>query len=364
MVIGSHLPLPPSDTDWRISASVVFFRQYGALGVDLFFVLSGFLVSGLLFREFRARGRLHVGRFLVRRGLKIYPAFYAFLALTISLRLGYGDHLSRSQILSETFFVQNYVPGVWSHTWSLAVEEHFYLLLALLFVLLERRRKADPFRPLPWLFLLTTGIVLAARSWLISVRDYEVTTHRFPTHLEIDALFFGVILAYWWHKDENAPSLARTYRVPAVVAGVTVLTVSIVIRNPAASYVLGHALTYVGFGLIMLGAVSTPLAHSAIAAGTVRAIGYVGARSYSIYLWHTAVLVFGTILATHFLGRAPSFYETIVGETVGAVAVGIMMARLIELPVLIFRDRWFPSRVAPPTASVADPSVLGLPETP
>src|SRR5215471_10860874 len=73
----------------------------GWAGVDLFFVLSGFLISGLLFTDYKQNGRISVGRFLVRRGLKIYPPYYAFLFLTAWL-------LSRPILPYELFFLQNY----------------------------------------------------------------------------------------------------------------------------------------------------------------------------------------------------------------------------------------------------------------
>src|SRR5262249_45088549 len=108
MVIIGHLPVAPRDSFLIVRWVADWFRQYGSLGVDLFFVLSGFLVSGLLFREYLSRGRADVGRFLIRRGFKIYPAFYVFIALTVVLRIRLGDSLTLPQILSEALFVQNY----------------------------------------------------------------------------------------------------------------------------------------------------------------------------------------------------------------------------------------------------------------
>jgi len=88
LVIGRHLRIPYSlspESGTRVFAEL--WQRGGWIGADLFFVLSGFLVSGLLFREHQQHGRVSLGRFFVRRGLKIYPAFYAFLAATLALRL-------------------------------------------------------------------------------------------------------------------------------------------------------------------------------------------------------------------------------------------------------------------------------------
>jgi peptidoglycan/LPS O-acetylase OafA/YrhL len=100
------------------------------VGVDLFFVLSGFLISGLLFREYIERGKIDLKRFWIRRSLKIYPPFYALLLATAIYSLVKFHHVT-SAILGDVFFVQNYLPHVWDHGWTLAVEEHFYLVLPL-----------------------------------------------------------------------------------------------------------------------------------------------------------------------------------------------------------------------------------------
>src|SRR5512135_1473672 len=79
LVIGRHMAPPPTriaPVRWFIDT----WHQGGWIGVDLFFVLSGFLISGLLYRDLSKNGSLGVGRFLIRRGLKIYPAFYVLLA--------------------------------------------------------------------------------------------------------------------------------------------------------------------------------------------------------------------------------------------------------------------------------------------
>ena len=106
MVIWNHYP---------------FMRTIGVgtwIGVDLFFVLSGFLISGLLFSDIKETGTVHLGRFYIRRGFKIYPAFYAFLVITalLSPAIRHTNHY-----WPEFLFLQNYFPRVWGHTWSLAI---------------------------------------------------------------------------------------------------------------------------------------------------------------------------------------------------------------------------------------------------
>ena len=112
----------------------------GWVAVDVFFVLSGFLVSNLFFQEAARTGSVSPGRFLVRRGFKIYPAFWIMIAATIGYTWCRGGKLAWMQVFGELFFFQNYGHAVTWHTWSLAVEEHFYFVLAGLFGWPEGRR--------------------------------------------------------------------------------------------------------------------------------------------------------------------------------------------------------------------------------
>lgn len=114
---------------------------FGWLGVDLFFVISGVLVSGLIFKEYKKSGRVDVGKFLIRRGFKIYPSFYVFMMFGVVFHW-YQTNVFYDfrNILSEIFYFQNYLPGIWLHTWSLAVEEHFYIILAIFtFIVLKTK---------------------------------------------------------------------------------------------------------------------------------------------------------------------------------------------------------------------------------
>ena len=140
LVIGRHLTTCPAETSKLLCRVTTLWHQIGWIGVDLFFVLSGFLVSGLLFREYQKHQSISSLRFLLRRGLKIYPAFYFFIAVTIGTFLIQHTLPHLKSIIAEVFFLQNYGPAIWNHTWSLAVEEHFYLFLLVLLVGLHKAK--------------------------------------------------------------------------------------------------------------------------------------------------------------------------------------------------------------------------------
>jgi len=337
MVIVGHLPEMPASYSPVARGIGDWFRAYGGLGVDLFFVLSGFLVSGLLFREYVSRARVNVGRFLIRRGFKIYPSFYVFVAVTVSLRIVLGDVLTPRQVLSELLFVQNYGPHLWSHTWSLAVEEHFYLLLAALVFIICRPQGGSGLGVIPRVFWATTGLVLVARALTLWLVPYSTPTHRFPTHLEIDSLFTGVVISYYFHTDDRLAPLARRRIGLLACIGVAALTLAQYLPTAAERYLLGHILTNIGFGAVVLAAVVLPSPRDWFS----RTMTWIGSQSYSIYLWHAAVMAFGSVLIPRFAGRPLSVYQTAAWYVPGSFAIGVIMAKLVELPALQLRERLF-----------------------
>jgi peptidoglycan/LPS O-acetylase OafA/YrhL len=338
MVILGHLPDAPRESAQAVLWVGDWFRQYGGLGVDLFFVLSGFLVSGLLFREYLTRGSADVPRFLIRRGFKIYPAFYVFVILTVLLRLRAGDSLTPRDIVSELLFVQNYGPHVWSHTWSLAVEEHFYLLLATIVAVLCRWVPRAPLQKIPLIFWCTTAVVFVARAATIAHAPYATPTHRFPTHLQIDSLFTGVVLSYYFHTEAGLAGAIRRYAPWLAIGAAFCLTLAQSISNPTTRYLAGHLLTNAGFGALVLIAVviGSPVGRLS------RIAAQIGTQSYSIYLWHAAVLGFGSVFIPRLIGRPVTFYETVGWYVPGSFVVGVLTAKCIEFPALRLRERMFP----------------------
>jgi peptidoglycan/LPS O-acetylase OafA/YrhL len=127
LVLARHMPVEPTAGVSRAAF------ELGWTGVDLFFVLSGYLISTLLYKELDRAGALDLKRFWLRRGLKIWPSYFVCFGLTTvitaALSLSAGDAaVARKTLLTalpNVVFVQNYVGYQWPHTWSLAIEEHF-----------------------------------------------------------------------------------------------------------------------------------------------------------------------------------------------------------------------------------------------
>ena len=193
LVLGAHVPAPQGETGFALLVRA--WQQVGWIGVDLFFTLSGFLVGGLLFKSWKQHGRLLAGRFLLRRAFKIYPAFYTMLGLMLLCKPQYFD---RSLLLSELFFLQNYWVHFLPHSWTLAVEEHFYIFLPLLLFTLRGRKEA-PFARLPFVFCLIAITCLSVRVWMIWAGGYIIWDVFLPTHLRVDSLLAGVLVAWIYH---------------------------------------------------------------------------------------------------------------------------------------------------------------------
>lgn len=330
LVLGRHMPEPPATLAWR--GALVEWMRFGWIGVDLFFVLSGFLVSGLLFTERKRHGRLRIGRFLVRRGFKIYPPFYLLIAISVAVA-----QPTAKKLLAELFFFQNYTPGIWNHTWSLAVEEHFYLLLALVLLLWSRSKTAHP---ATLAVAIGLGLVATLALRLFSLARNPNAFPMYQTHYRLDALGFGVLLSLAYHfAHDRLATFVHRWRWGLLAAAVCLLTPALWLGYRD-RWMLGFGLTtnYLGFGLVLLLTLlsgwSLPRFLDAIATGLAR----VGQSSYSIYLWHVPILAWlmpRTAELPH-AARLVIYFPF-------CILIGVVFGRLIEQPFLRLRDRISPA---------------------
>src|SRR3954453_276119 len=160
----------------------------GWAGVDLFFVLSGFLLGRLVLKEHFATGRFDGRRFTIRRMLKLWPVLYVFLAVQAVA----GPESWTTFLWQNALHIQNYAGTSLRHLWSLAVEEHFYLVLAVLFPCFARRRGSP--RLLVGVLVGVLVAALALRIWGTTLGVSEVRL-QWRTHFRVDSLAAGVLLA-------------------------------------------------------------------------------------------------------------------------------------------------------------------------
>ena len=331
MVLAAHIELVTTPKWWE-----TWFVGRGWAGVDLFFVLSGYLISGLLFVEFKRTGGIRFKRFAFRRAMKIWPPLYV-LTLGVLLWRLYHDFNLRpfTPFLHDFFFLDSYLPGTYGHFWSLAVEEHFYILLPICLFLMLRAApwSKNPFRAIPMLFLIVAALALTARiATAITIRSFDYYVHFYPTHLRLDSLMFGVLLGYYDNfHGVRLRQMIRTERVAAIFASISLLAVFLTMAqsNPIL-YTVGFTLNYLGFGLLMLVFLETALPEKGTVARVVDVFARTGQHSYSIYLWHVPLIY---LIAGRMLRLATVWYF------IGSLVVGVLMSKLIEIPTLRLRDR-------------------------
>lgn len=253
------------------------------------------------------------------------------------------------------FFLQSYIRGLWAHTWSLAVEEHFYLVLPFLLYLSTRHGvKPDALKHLPFTILMLAGTCLTIRIInAASTPHYSNITHLFPTHLRIDSLAFGVLIAYYRHFKTGQFTTCIKHKAPLfLIAGIACLAPAFAIKQQTFwIHTFGLTLFYIGSGLILLAAVATPITHRSFSP----LVTYIGARSYSIYLWHFPVIVWIIAPVRTYLEHQGSTLSTgtaIVIYIILSFGLGILAANLLELPVVAWRNRRFPNAPATPPKTV------------
>ena len=314
-------------------------ERIGWAGVDLFFVLSGFLISGLLFADYQEHGKIGVGRFYIRRGLKIWPSFYALIAAGLLIdAVMKGHHLSSKGLLAELFFMQDYFHSIWGITWSIAVEEHFYLSLPLLLLLMIRRDPGRPFSDLPRVFAAIACFSLACRFIAGWKQDGTIDswTCVFPTHLRMDGLMFGVLICYFKRFRPSVYQWMVKWRGGWLVVVISVVVLSIFPVESRQMHTWGFTSLYLGAGFLVAKAVARegPRPIRIISSLLAR----IGFYSYSIYLWH---MFFVWKVLPHLRITSPGwlYWWTIVGS----ILFGVVVAKIIEIPVLRFRDRVFPT---------------------
>jgi peptidoglycan/LPS O-acetylase OafA/YrhL len=351
--------LPVLDLLRCLAIILVMFRHYdiiplllkgGWIGVDLFFVLSGFLVSGLLFNEYKQRGSINPALFFIRRGFKIYPCFWAILLIYIAYYHYKHITFSLKQVFAELFFVQNFTPGLTGITWSLAVEEHFYLILVLLTLLAIRKHWILDQKKIVTCCLCISIICLSLRTYLTYSRPFNAYVQFFPTYLRLDTLFAGVLVSWFYHFRYDTFSMFfkkfRLILLLYVLAGLQLpflLNIGDPFLNSTGLTILYSSLA---IGLCILLTSSLNWSHPVL-----RPAIFIGKYSYPIYLVH---LLIGPAVANLFRQRlfpgAPQWNFGIICM-LSAISSGMMLSVFIEQFFLKIRDRFFPKQPPLITAS-------------
>jgi peptidoglycan/LPS O-acetylase OafA/YrhL len=331
-------------------AHVLGLNGAGLVGVLVFFVLSGYLITGLLLRENDRMGRLDLRQFYVRRALRLLPALVGFLALfaVVSLTIDVGvtpGETVRGVALGLTYttdlalgFQAGYVPPL-AHLWTLAVEEHFYLVWPFLLAWMLRRRRL---RITPLVLIALAGA--AVRSLTIAVAPvFPLYVYALPSTW-IDPIMCGVILAVHRSRGGPGPGPAHLrFAPPLAIAALLLAALDPDTYVASATYVIGIPLLGLATAWLIWSVECSPrsLVSRALASPVLR---YAGAISYALYLYNSAsILIIRHLWEDSLVARAVGLLVALL------LAVGsyhLVEARALRLKARVGAPRAMPATTA------------------
>ena len=338
----------------------------GDLGVDVFFVISGFLIAHLLITEYRTRGTISIRQFYVKRAVRLLPAY--FFVLTIVWVLKILDGQACETLWANVLFINNFVSAErqcmpWS--WSLAVEVHFYIAFPFALLLLYRLQRSQ----LTCLFLiLLVGVAvrgvtnlqnnqhipIVAEPWVDLDQYIEAFNVYDKTYTRFGALVCGVIAAYLYHNNGAVDYLERS-RVEAftgfLLAAMCMMVIVVpLVRAPDTHWMPIAEFLYLALDrYIFSAAIAYLLLLSLCMHGPGRIIGTllssriwypIAQLSYSTYLVHVIVV---TVCYRYFLNPMNLSYAAFLGDLLITIVLSLLAALVvyvsIERPMMSLRSR-------------------------
>jgi peptidoglycan/LPS O-acetylase OafA/YrhL len=325
-------------------------HRWGWIGVDLFFVLSGYLIGGQLLAPLAQDRHVHLGRFFARRALRILPAYLVVLAIYFSLP-SWREYPDMAQPLWKFLLsLQNIAlhgGTAFSHAWSLAVEDQFYLALPFILLALNRHPRAAIVFPCA---IFIGGILL--RTFLayqnpaddghgVSFRGFQAWIY-YPTWTRLDPLLLGVSLAaiekfrpQWWKRLTNM----SIFLWPAAIGLIAyALWLGETGSLTVTACVWQFPLIAIGMAMLLLYAVSS---RSVLSRVKIPGAAFVASIAYSAYLVQKLAINFATQLCSHYNVDPKSAFALVLVEVcVYAAAIALFFAA--ERPFLQLRKRIAP----------------------
>ena len=336
MVVLYHFTAPTGHPAFDTAMSL--FLKVGWAGVDVFFVLSGFLIGRIILSEMRATGAFSYKHFILRRAFRLWPILYLFLLV----KLIFDNDPWYAFIPQNFFHVQNYFVTPVAHLWSLAVEEHFYIVVALVLPFFARKGTSHE-KFLASLFGIMAGcLILRFIGYFAGAAPFDL---RFQTQYRLDGLAAGVTLAIIYLYYPKLFRKLQEYR--AAFAGVTLLGAAALYIGSDNAFFAGtisYSIAWICGAAMILSVSNFPIPKVIYPAAWVMAM--VGVFSYSIYIWHVAIGHRAGSIFTRLTHISDPRVDIAV-MFVGAIGGGCVISALIERPILALRGRLFPKPRTP-----------------
>ncbi|MGB6230981.1 MAG: acyltransferase [Litorimonas sp.] len=270
----------------------------GGFGVTVFFFISGFLITRLLIAEAEKKDRIGLKDFYIRRAIRLFPALIGMTVVTTAIHVGLGlGAPTGGEFAAANLYATNYYQiaqqgaGVmpymsWTPLWSLAVEEHFYLLFPALLVLtgLDWRR----------LTAVLLAVVVAVPIWRLVVSLVWPDTAELYTYMatdaRIDSIAYGCLFSLGLHQLRNPERLRWLIGWAPVALAVAALLATFVIRDEMFRQVLRFSVQGVAIGVLILNLYFGQMFRWTFPVLELAPLRWIGRVSYGLYLWHFPVL--------------------------------------------------------------------------
>jgi peptidoglycan/LPS O-acetylase OafA/YrhL len=354
--MGVDYPLPfVRDLAWMTV-------DIGWMGVDLFFVLSGFLITGILYE---AKGTdKYFKNFYIRRALRIFPLYYAAIGFIILLKVFWPDGGSWGTASAwwQALYATNFLiifqgdeaAGILAHYWSLAIEEHFYLMWPLLVFLGSRRQIMGA------AVAVVVGAIVVRL--LLFAYDAPLSAAYVLTFAKMDSLAVGALVALAARGHQGLAPLVGPARI-VLAAGLAALTAIVLVGGGESDGLLfrtfGYTVVSLTCGAIIVVGLTTRWLDALLA---IRPLTWLGKYSYGLYVWHpiTNVIVFYTSVRGLFgspdTGRLNSLL--VLGTALALTFIVAWLSyNLFEKRFLALKDRLAPEPPRP-AANVRSVDVL------
>lgn len=319
----------------------------GGFGVTVFFLISGFLITRLLLNEIASTGSLKLTEFYARRFARLAPALVVFILLTISARELISERVPMVEVAASALYMMNYYriyfDAYLAHSgqsgistlgilWSLAVEEHFYILFPIFLAWLIRRRMAMSAMLLAVVVALAWRVVLRGVIHVGDEYTYMATDTRF------DSILYGSILALLFQNIYPESAIQKWVCSRFVVsAALAVILLTFVIRTPFLRETLRYSVQGLALMPIVAALTYRPeqkglsfIHHLLISKPLI----FIGKLSYSLYLWHYS----GIAMAAYLLPRASSIHRLPLSVSI-AIVLSLASYFCVERSFISLRRR-------------------------
>lgn len=319
----------------------------GRLGVNIFFALSGFLITWLLLKETKSTSNIDLKLFYLRRSLRIFPAYYCFLIIALTIEYFQGSQNLSQYIAPAFLYYFNYYAGITgneqhalSHIWSLSVEEQFYILWPFLLLYFTILKKGYIFK----FIIFTLLLIVIWRSIAFGVLEFTEKYMYRAFDTRFDSLLVGCLFALLTNEKKGYEFIDRYIAKPIpLLLACILLAGSMYLTHISALY--GYALGFTVDGFLISVIIICCIKYSQnfyIRWLELKTLVYLGMISYPMYLYHelaAGVANKGWEIVGNWLGFTPYNLLIVLCSTIGTIILASLSFYFVEKPFLKLKDK-------------------------